>query len=272
MRAWRVVVLLRCRWRMRAGAATVKTPGAGAADEPRRSSIPYLKIQTALRQRQHRRACRANAGEIATAATRARRAGDEDRHGGACSWRRPASLPDAREKFGVLSEAIDTYMTGLHLTPPEGVHGRLLPDGAEAVAAGGRDARAIRITAAQMLTCGSFTSEHLLHEAHARQRTRRAAARGSRVPDRRGQPLVSRRLEERAAGPHRVRAPLRAPDVRRVAAPRPRLSSSRCRAPAPRSTDRPTPIARTTGKSCRPTRSSWRCGWNRIGWATCCRR
>jgi hypothetical protein len=26
-----------------------------------------------------------------------------------------------REKFGTLSEAIDTYMTGLHLTPPEGV-------------------------------------------------------------------------------------------------------------------------------------------------------
>ena len=31
-------------------------------------------------------------------------------------------LPDAREKFARLSDAIITYMDGLHLTPPEGVH------------------------------------------------------------------------------------------------------------------------------------------------------
>ena len=43
------------------------------------------------------------------------------------------------------------------------------------------------------------------------------------MPDRGGEPLVSRRLEERAAGPHRLRAPVRAPDVRGLAAPRPRL-------------------------------------------------
>ncbi len=59
-----------------------------------------------------------------------------------------------------------------------------------------------------------------LQQAHARQRTRRAAARGSRLPDRRREPLVSRRVEERAARAHRVRAPVRAPDVRRVAASR----------------------------------------------------
>ena len=40
------------------------------------------------------------------------------------------------------------------------------------------------------------------------------AARGPRVPDRGGEHLVSRRLEERAARPHRLRAPVRAPDVR----------------------------------------------------------
>ena len=47
----------------------------------------------------------------------------------------------------------------------------------------------------------------LVHEDHA-------------LPDRRGQPLVSRRVEERAAGAHRLRASLRAPDVRRLAASR----------------------------------------------------
>jgi len=30
-------------------------------------------------------------------------------------------LDDAREKFGTLSEAIDTYMKGFNLTAPEGV-------------------------------------------------------------------------------------------------------------------------------------------------------
>ena len=42
-------------------------------------------------------------------------------------------------KFGVLSDAIITYMDGLQLTAPEGVRRCLLPDGAEAVAAGGLD-------------------------------------------------------------------------------------------------------------------------------------
>ena len=58
------------------------------------------------------------------------------------------------------------------------------------------------------------------HARDPRQRSGRPGPRGSRLPDRRGQRLVSRRLEEREAGPHRVRASLRAPDVRRVGAPR----------------------------------------------------
>ncbi len=74
-------------------------------------------------------------------------------------------------------------------------------------------------------------------------------------------------LEERDAGPHRLRASVRAPDVRGVAASRQAGTSSRCRARARRSTDRPTPIGPTTGKSCRPTRSSSRSGWNPIAWA-----
>ena len=70
------------------------------------------------------------------------------------------------------------------------------------------------------------------HARHARQRPRRPRARGSRLPDRRGEPLVSRRIEEREAGPHRLRAPVRAPDVRRVASITTAGTSSRCRKPA----------------------------------------
>ena len=41
--------------------------------------------------------------------------------------------------------------------------------------------------------------EHPVHQAHARERPRRAAARGPQLSDRRGQHLVSRRIEERDA-------------------------------------------------------------------------
>src|SRR5439155_14142204 len=47
-----------------------------------------------------------------------------------------------------------------------------------------------------------------------------------RLSHRRGEPLVSRRLQERTPGPHRVRASVRALDVRGFAAPRPRLLSA----------------------------------------------
>ena len=41
-------------------------------------------------------------------------------HGRAAAGIRRASSRTRATKFGVLSEAIDTYMTGLHLTPPGG--------------------------------------------------------------------------------------------------------------------------------------------------------
>ena len=111
-----------------------------------------------------------------------------------------------------------------------------------------------------------------LHQAHARQRPRRHRPRGPPRADRRGEHLVPRRVEERAPGPHRLRAPVRAPDVRGVRASQHAATSRRCSRPARCSTARPTPIAPTTGRWCRPAPSTWRCGWNRIGWATCCRR
>ena len=61
------------------------------------------------------------------------------------------------------------------------------------------------------------------HQAHALERPRRHRARRPSAADGGRQHLVSRRLEERAARPHRLRAPVRAPDVRRLRASRSRL-------------------------------------------------
>ena len=80
---------------------------------------PYLKIQTALANDSIDEV-KASAGNVATAATLL----------GAPAMRidtaavqlvAAADLADAREKFGTLSDAIVTYMDGLHITPPDGV-------------------------------------------------------------------------------------------------------------------------------------------------------
>ena len=64
---------------------------------------------------------------------------------------------------------------------------------------------------------------HTVHQAHARQRPRCDRARASTTADGGGERLVSRRIEERTPGTHRVRASLRALDVRGIRALRPRL-------------------------------------------------
>ena len=80
---------------------------------------PYLKIQTALAHDSIDEV-KASAGNVATAATTL----------GAPAMRidtaavqlvAAADLADAREKFGILSDAIVAYMDGLHITPPDGV-------------------------------------------------------------------------------------------------------------------------------------------------------
>ena len=64
---------------------------------------------------------------------------------------------------------------------------------------------------------------------------------------RRRQRLVPRRLGQRAAGPHRLRAPVRAPDVRGLEERRRRASSTRCsRPPAATTTARRTTTGPTT--------------------------
>lgn len=99
--------------------ATSNTPEGGS---PMPSSIvdPYLKIQTAL-YADSLDGVKANAGNMATAASPfgapAFRIGTA-----AVQLSSATELADARAKFGTLSDAIITYMDGLHQTPPEGVH------------------------------------------------------------------------------------------------------------------------------------------------------
>jgi hypothetical protein len=97
---------------------TDKTPKAGT--EMSRAVIdPYLKIQAALAD-DSMDGVKANAGNIVTAAT-ALGAPAMKIDTTAVQLTSAAEIDDAREKFGALSEAIDTYMTGLKLKAPEGV-------------------------------------------------------------------------------------------------------------------------------------------------------
>jgi hypothetical protein len=66
-----------------------------------------------------------------------------------------AELEDARDKFGALSEAIDTYMTGLRLTTPEGVKVAICPMVNKPWLQAEADIRN-PYYGKEMLTCGSF--------------------------------------------------------------------------------------------------------------------
>jgi membrane fusion protein, copper/silver efflux system len=103
---------------------TSNTPAAGTA-MPRTIVDPYLKIQTALAD-DSMDGVKANAGNIATAAT-ALGAPAVKIDMAAVQLTSAAELSDARTRFAALSEAIDTYMTGLHLTPPDGVKVAVCP-------------------------------------------------------------------------------------------------------------------------------------------------
>jgi len=129
-----------------------KAPAAGSQMSPAIVE-PYLKIQEALAS-DSVDDVKANAGNLATAATAL----------GAPAMRIDTTalqlasfddLADARTKFGALSEAIDTYMTGLKLNPAEGVRVAFCPmvqkpwlqkDGSLRNPYHG----------SEMLTCGSF--------------------------------------------------------------------------------------------------------------------
>ena len=85
----------------------------------------YLKIQTALAS-DSVDGVRANAGNIATAAT-ALGAPAMRIDTAALQLASAADLPDARTKFGSLSDALVDYMTGLHLALPAGVREAFCP-------------------------------------------------------------------------------------------------------------------------------------------------
>jgi hypothetical protein len=134
-----------------------KTPDSGSA-MPSSIIDPYLAIQDALSDDSTEN-IKGNAGAIATAAT-ALGAPAMKIDTAAVQLSAAASAPEPdintiRDRFGVLSEAIDTYMTGLKLTPPEGVRVAYCPMVHKPWMQKG-DALANPYYGKDMLTCGSF--------------------------------------------------------------------------------------------------------------------
>jgi len=103
---------------------TGNTPAAGS-EMPRSIVDPYLKIQSALAD-DSMDGVTQNAGNIATAASGLGSPAMKIDMA-AAQLTSAGDIADAREKFGRLSEAIDAYMTGLKLTPPEGVRVAVCP-------------------------------------------------------------------------------------------------------------------------------------------------
>ena len=103
---------------------TSNTPAAGSTLS---ASIvdPYLRIQEALAD-DKMDGVKENAGQVATAsASLGAPAAKIDT--AAVQLASASGLEDARTKFATLSEAVDDYMTGLHLKAPEGVRVAFCP-------------------------------------------------------------------------------------------------------------------------------------------------
>jgi len=103
---------------------TSNTPAAGATMSAAVLD-PYLKIQEALAD-DSMEGVKQHAGEIATASS-ALGAPAMKIDTAALQLASAAEIDDARTKFATLSEAIDNYMTGLHLKAPEGVRVAVCP-------------------------------------------------------------------------------------------------------------------------------------------------
>jgi hypothetical protein len=131
---------------------TSNTPKAGSK-MPSSIVDPYLKIQTALAE-DRMDEVRANAGNVATAAT-ALGAPAMKIDTAALQLASATELDDARDKFGALSDAVVTYMDGLHLTPPEGVRKAYCPMASKPWLQKG-DTLANPYYGSAMPTCGEF--------------------------------------------------------------------------------------------------------------------
>jgi len=138
-----------------AGAPAPQTSSTPAPGSTMPSSVvdPYLKIQTALAQ-DRVDDVRANAGDVATAAT-ALGAPAMKIDTAAVQLASATEIADAREKFGTLTDAMFTYMDGLHLAPPEGVRKAYCPMANKPWLQKG-DTLANPYYGQSMLTCGEF--------------------------------------------------------------------------------------------------------------------
>jgi hypothetical protein len=136
---------------------TSNTPAAGTAMS-RAIIDPYLKIQSALADDQVD-GIRANAGNLVTAATAlgapAMKIDTAAVQLAAAAEAAPPDIKNVRDKFGAVSEAIDAYMTGLHLTPPDGVKVAVCPMVHKPWMQEG-DTIANPYYGKEMPTCGSF--------------------------------------------------------------------------------------------------------------------
>ena len=125
---------MRGRGLMLSAAIAIAAPACvpGAKDTPQPGGVmapaivdPYLKIQSAL-ARDVIDDVKANAGNIATAATALGAPGVRIDMA-AVQLTAASDLAEARDRFGALSDAIITYMDGLHLRPPPGVRVAFCP-------------------------------------------------------------------------------------------------------------------------------------------------
>ena len=134
--------------------ATDKTPAGGSA-LPASIMEPYLTIEEAL-VKDDVAPVRQNAGNIATAAT-ALGAPAMRIQTGAAQLASADTLETAREKFGILSEAIVTYMDGNKLNGGDGVKVAYCPMAKKPwMQKGDALANPYYGGSSDMATCGSF--------------------------------------------------------------------------------------------------------------------
>src|SRR5262245_56562720 len=119
---------------------------------------PYLDVQSALAQDSTDN-IKANAGNIATAAVglgaSAMKINTAALQLSAAAEAPQPDIQQVRDKFGVLSDAIDTYATGLKLKLPEGVRVAYCPMASKPWLQKG-DTLANPYYGKEMPTCGNF--------------------------------------------------------------------------------------------------------------------
>ena len=139
-------------------APTVGSTPAGGSAMPSSIMEPYLAIQTALSDDSTDNV-KMNAGNIVTAATAlgapAMKIDQAALQLAAAAEAEPPDIARVREKFGLLSEALDAYMTGLKLNGGDGVRVAWCPMVNKPWMQKG-DALANPYYGKEMLTCGNF--------------------------------------------------------------------------------------------------------------------